>query len=136
MTGTPTPGRGNEKLRRECGEVFLKALEDSRTIEILLNADGKLWQERLGERLAVIGSMTPSQGEADHSHCGGVASGMTVTLAIPGRGRESFLWTVRVLRDSSRRSLRPNLCDSQKGGGHLHVRAIRRGRHHEQCSRM
>lgn len=47
MTGTATQARGNEKLRRECGEVFLKALEDSRTIEILLNADGKLGRNGL-----------------------------------------------------------------------------------------
>lgn len=64
MTVTPTQARGEEKLRRECGETFLKALQDNRTIEILLNADGKLWQERLGERLAVIGRMSPAQGEA------------------------------------------------------------------------
>ena len=82
MTGTPTQARGNEKLRRECGEVFLKALEDSRTSEILLNADGKLWQERLGERLAVIGSMTASQGEAIIRTVAG-SLGMTVTLQYP-----------------------------------------------------
>ena len=82
MTGTPTQARGHEKLRRECGEVFLKALEDSRTIEILLNADGRLWQERLGERLGVIGSMTPSQGEAIIRTVA-ASLGTTVTLQYP-----------------------------------------------------
>lgn len=61
---SPTQARGHEKLRRECGETFLKALADPQTIEILLNADGRLWQERLGEKLRVIGSMNPSQAEA------------------------------------------------------------------------
>ena len=82
MIGTPTQARGHEKLRRECGEVFLKALEDSRTIEILLNADGRLWQERLGERLGVIGSMTPSQGEAIIRTVA-ASLGTTVTLQYP-----------------------------------------------------
>ena len=80
--GTPTQARGHEKLRRECGEVFLKALEDNRTIEILLNADGKLWQEKLGERLCVIGSMTPSQGEAIIRTVAG-SLGATVTAQHP-----------------------------------------------------
>jgi type IV secretion system protein TrbB len=39
------------KLRKDLGEVFLAALEDSETVEIVLNADGTLWQERLGEPL-------------------------------------------------------------------------------------
>ena len=34
-----------EKLRRDFGPVFLAALNDPQTIEILLNADGTLWQE-------------------------------------------------------------------------------------------
>jgi type IV secretion system protein TrbB len=53
-----------EKLRRECGTTFLAALEDPLTIEILLNADGKLWQERLGQGMQVIGSMTAFHAEA------------------------------------------------------------------------
>ena len=36
------------KLRKDLGEVFLAALEDPETVEIVLNADGTLWQERLG----------------------------------------------------------------------------------------
>ncbi len=82
MTGTATQARGHEKLRRECGEVFLKALEDTRTIEILLNADGKLWQEKLGERLGVIGTMTPAQGEAIIRTVAG-SLGVTVTAQYP-----------------------------------------------------
>ena len=53
-----------EKLRRDFGAVFMSALDDPRTIEILLNADGKLWQERLGEPMKVIGSMTATRAES------------------------------------------------------------------------
>ena len=53
-----------EKLRRDFGPVFLAALADPETVEILLNPDGTLWQERLGERPVQIGSMTRSRAEA------------------------------------------------------------------------
>jgi hypothetical protein len=50
-------GRRLEKLRRDFGPVFLAALNDPQTIEILLNADGTLWQEKLGGRMEPIGQM-------------------------------------------------------------------------------
>ena len=56
--------RLHEKLRRDFGDVFMVALNDPRTIEILLNADGKLWQERLGEPMKVIGNMTATRAES------------------------------------------------------------------------
>jgi type IV secretion system protein VirB11 len=59
-----TDARKLEKIRRDCGEVLLRALEDSKTIEILLNADGQLWQERLGEELKIIGKLSPARAEA------------------------------------------------------------------------
>jgi Flp pilus assembly CpaF family ATPase len=49
--------RNLEKLRKDFGEVFLVALADTETVEIVLNADGSLWQERLGEPLQRIGTM-------------------------------------------------------------------------------
>jgi hypothetical protein len=36
------------KLRQDLGEVFVAALADPATIEMLLGSDGTLWQERLG----------------------------------------------------------------------------------------
>ncbi|MDR2925516.1 MAG: P-type conjugative transfer ATPase TrbB [Azoarcus sp.] len=53
-----------EKLKRDLGHVFLGALDDPKTIEILLNADGVLWQERLGEGMKVIGQMRAAQARA------------------------------------------------------------------------
>ncbi len=57
-------GRQLAKLRKDLGEVFLAALEDSETVEIVLNADGTLWQERLGEPLEPIGTMSASCADA------------------------------------------------------------------------
>ena len=59
-----TNERQLEKLRRELGEVFLATLADPETVEILLNPDGTLWQERLGEKPVQIGSMTRTRAEA------------------------------------------------------------------------
>ena len=53
-----------EKLRRDLGVVFMSALNDPKTIEILLNADGRLWQERLGEPMKVIGNIVPTRAES------------------------------------------------------------------------
>jgi type IV secretion system protein TrbB len=52
------------KLRKDLGEVFLAALADPDTVEICLNADGSLWQERLGESLQPIGTMSASCADA------------------------------------------------------------------------
>jgi Flp pilus assembly CpaF family ATPase len=52
------------KLRKDLGEVFLAALEDPETVEIVLNADGMLWQERLGQPLEPIGTMSAGCADA------------------------------------------------------------------------
>src|SRR5258705_13837845 len=57
-------GRRLEKLRRDFGPVFLAALNDPQTIEILLNADGTLWQEKLGGRMGPNGQMGATRAEA------------------------------------------------------------------------
>jgi type IV secretion system protein VirB11 len=59
-----TVERQLEKLRRDFGDVFLAALADAETVEILLNPDGTLWQERLGEKPVQIGSMTRMKAES------------------------------------------------------------------------
>jgi P-type conjugative transfer ATPase TrbB len=56
--------RNLAKLRRDFGETFLAALADPETVEIVLNADGTLRQERLGEPLRVIGTMTATAADA------------------------------------------------------------------------
>ena len=64
MDQTGTVERQQEKLRRDFGEVFLAALADTETVEILLNPDGTLWQERLGQRPVQIGSMARMKAES------------------------------------------------------------------------
>ena len=61
---TESERRELRKLRADLGPVVLGALEDPRTVEVLLNADGRLWQERLGEPLKQIGVMDAWQAEA------------------------------------------------------------------------
>ena len=77
-----TRTRAQKKLERDMGPLLLAALHDSRTVEILLNADGRLWQERLGEPMKCIGTLRAAQGEAIIRT---VASflGKTVTTSMP-----------------------------------------------------
>ena len=56
--------RVGEKLRRELGEEVSEALDDHRVIEIMLNPDGRLWVERLGEPMKPCGTMSASQAES------------------------------------------------------------------------
>lgn len=56
--------RAKKKLERDMGPLLMTALHDPRTVEIMLNADGKLWQERLGEPMRCIGSLRAAQAEA------------------------------------------------------------------------
>ena len=59
-----THERNLSKLRKDFGEVFLAALAASETVEIVLNSDGSLWHERLGEPLKKIGTMSASSADA------------------------------------------------------------------------
>lgn len=56
--------RLKEKLLREMGSVVSGLLSEPDVIEIILNPDGKLWVERLGHEMEVVGSMLPNQAEA------------------------------------------------------------------------
>ena len=56
--------RARRKLERDMGPLLMAALNDPRTVEVMLNADGRLWQERLGERMQCIGTLRAAQAEA------------------------------------------------------------------------
>ncbi len=62
--GESTKDRAKKKLERDLGASFITALNDPRTVELMVNADGRVWQERLGERMRCIGEMRPSQTQA------------------------------------------------------------------------
>jgi len=52
------------KLERDLGPVILSALHEPTTIEVMVNADGKIWQERLGRPMACVGTLPASRSEA------------------------------------------------------------------------
>lgn len=62
--GITVKDRAREKLRRDLGGMIEQALSDPKTVEIMLNADGRLWQERLGETMRCIGTITEVRAES------------------------------------------------------------------------
>lgn len=52
------------KLRQELGPCIINALDDPNVIEIMLNPDGKLWIERLGDGMKQEGEIPPLQAES------------------------------------------------------------------------
>ncbi len=52
--------RARKKLERDMGPVIIDALHDPKTVEIMLNADGNLWIERLGEEMKLLGTLRPA----------------------------------------------------------------------------
>lgn len=56
--------RIKDKLRREAGVKIVNALSDDSVVEILLNPDGNLWVERLGEAMALDSRMEASTAES------------------------------------------------------------------------
>ena len=56
--------RAKKKLERDMGPELLAAMHDPKTVEIMLNADGKVWQERQGERARFICSLRVAQAQA------------------------------------------------------------------------
>jgi len=74
--------RARRKIERDLGADYCAALYDPKTIELILNADGKLWQERLGERMRCIGTMRTAQATAIIETIAGY-HGKTVTARTP-----------------------------------------------------
>lgn len=56
--------RALKKLTRDMGEALLDAFADPGTVELMLNADGRIWIERLGEPMQCIGSVRTTQARA------------------------------------------------------------------------
>ena len=55
--------RGKRSLLRAMGSAMATALYEPKTVEVFLNADGKLWQEKLGEGMKCIGRIEVPQAE-------------------------------------------------------------------------
>ena len=50
--------RLHSKITRELGTEVMTALQDDTVIEVMLNTDGRLWCDRLGEGMSCIGEMS------------------------------------------------------------------------------
>lgn len=83
--GTPsrtTDDRIRQKLEREFGAELLAALTHPKTVELMLNADGTLWLERLGEPMRSIGRMDAQRAQSIIETIAG-ALGKVVTREFP-----------------------------------------------------
>jgi type IV secretion system protein VirB11 len=60
---TTVKDRAKSKLERDAREI-LSALQDPETVEIMVNADGRIWQEKLGKKIQHIGNIQTAQVEA------------------------------------------------------------------------
>lgn len=56
--------RAKIKLERDMGPELLAALNDPKTVEMMLNSDGKVWLERLGEKMQCVGNLRVAQAQA------------------------------------------------------------------------
>lgn len=56
--------RIKKKLERDLGDVFLTTWHDPKVVEMMLNADGCVWVERLGEPVQFLLKMSPAQSQA------------------------------------------------------------------------
>lgn len=56
--------RAKIKLERDMGTLLMNALNNPKTVEIMLNEDGKIWHELLGEPMKNIGTVSSAQAEA------------------------------------------------------------------------
>ncbi len=62
--------RLEDKLSRECGEVVLGALADPKVVEIMLNPDGRIWLDVMGEGMRFTNAtMSASNAESLLSTC-------------------------------------------------------------------
>jgi type IV secretion system protein VirB11 len=50
-----------DALRRAFGPAIMSAFADKRVIEIMINSDGKVWIERAGDGMLLVGEISPIQ---------------------------------------------------------------------------
>ncbi len=64
VTSIDQQARLEAKLRRELGDLVLRALSDERTEDIVLNPDSRLWVKRQCEGFECVGEMPPAQAQS------------------------------------------------------------------------
>ncbi|OQW33701.1 MAG: conjugal transfer protein TrbB [Nitrospira sp. HN-bin3] len=62
--GPSTRERARRMIERDMGALLLDTLNDACTVEVMLNADGRLWCERLGQGMECIGRFPAARAEA------------------------------------------------------------------------
>ena len=80
-------------LRTALGPVITQALDDPKVIEVMLNPDGRLWLDKLGEgRFDTNERLTPDEGErvvrlvASHIKQDVTAKTPIISAELPGNG--------------------------------------------------
>lgn len=63
MSNIEFQARINEKIKREFGDILFY-LEDRETIELMLNSDGKLWLEKLGQDMICLGEFSEAKAKS------------------------------------------------------------------------
>jgi type IV secretion system protein TrbB len=61
---TSLKDRARKKLERDLGPLVMDALANPKTVEIMLNADGRLWHELLGQPMRCMGTLPFARAEA------------------------------------------------------------------------
>ena len=59
-----TRTRWARNLQTHAGKIVNDALADALTCEVMLNPDGRIWQERFGEPMKCIGTLEPYKAES------------------------------------------------------------------------
>lgn len=59
-----TADRFRSMLRAALGPSILQALDDPKVVEVMVNADGRVWTDRIGEGRGCIGSIEPNRAES------------------------------------------------------------------------
>jgi P-type conjugative transfer ATPase TrbB len=112
QTHPQTLDRKQQALRHALGPVLEAALADPLVVEIMVNPDGRIWIERLGEGRAFSGSlMAPADAErvlrlvADHAGEVVTHDRPTISATLPGSG-ERFQGIYRPVAASPSFSIR------------------------------
>lgn len=90
---TSTTDRTLAMLRTALGPVIRKALDDPKVIEIMLNPDGRLWLDKLGEgRFDTENRLSPEEAErvvrlvASHINRDVTSKAPIISAELPGQG--------------------------------------------------
>src|SRR3546814_4731568 len=80
---TEARSRGVRMLRTALGVSVAGWLDDPATIEVMLNPDGRLWIDRLGEGVSDTGErMAAADGERSEEHTSELQSLMRISYAV------------------------------------------------------